>query len=168
MFTSLLTTRSRSQVLLTRATMRRHLGDRLTLSQPRWINSSLIIVLIVLQCFAFLTSRGAVAQKPNFRTAPQNSEVILGGSKVLNCEVNNFDKSTHTVYWVQLPSKILFDNHNRKWAPERMNIIGNLDSGEFNLNISAAELTDDGRYECQIVTFDVRQVNFTVLGECLL
>ncbi|EZA58761.1 Kin of IRRE-like protein, partial [Ooceraea biroi] len=82
-----------------------------------------------------------------FRVRPSNSSVLEGGEVVIPCEVGN---RVGTVQWVKDGFAYVIQENGEIVGHPRLSLIGDQNSGIFNLKITDASLTDDGEYECQV------------------
>ncbi|XP_077472157.1 kin of IRRE-like protein 1b isoform X1 [Stigmatopora argus] len=79
-----------------------------------------------------------------FSQEPADQSVVLGERVVLSCVVFNY---TGIVQWTKDGLALGVGEGLRAWP--RYRILRALDTGQYNLEISRAELSDDSLYECQ-------------------
>ncbi|KAM4556113.1 kin of IRRE-like protein 1b isoform 1-T1 [Fundulus diaphanus] len=79
-----------------------------------------------------------------FSQEPADQSVVLGERVVLSCVVFNY---TGIVQWTKDGLALGIGEGLRAWP--RYRVLRALDTGQYNLEISPAELSDDSLYECQ-------------------
>lgn len=82
-----------------------------------------------------------------FRVRPRNSSVLEGGEVTIPCEVGN---RVGTVQWVKDGFAYVIQQTGEIVGHPRLRLIGDQNSGIYNLRITDASLTDDGEYQCQV------------------
>ncbi|XP_064031884.1 kin of IRRE-like protein 1 [Pogoniulus pusillus] len=115
---------------------------------------------ILLLCLLTLAdSRGQVAQT-RFVEEPEDQTVVAGQRIVLSCVVLNY---SGIVQWTKDGLALGMGQGLKAWP--RYRIVGTADSGQYNLEISEAELSDDATYECQATEAALRsrRAKLTVL-----
>ncbi|KAM9294259.1 kin of IRRE-like protein 1 [Gastrophryne carolinensis] len=83
------------------------------------------------------------ALQPRFLQEPADQTVVAGQRVVLSCVVLNY---SGIVQWTK--DGLALGLGNLKIWP-RYQVIGNMDSGQYNLEISNASILDDANFECQ-------------------
>ncbi|XP_072296691.1 kin of IRRE-like protein 1b isoform X2 [Eucyclogobius newberryi] len=102
----------------------------------RWIMPALGVLTLAVT----LTQAWSV----RFSQEPADQSVVLGERVVLSCVVFNY---SGIVQWTKDGLALGIGEGLRAWP--RYRILRALDTGQFNLEISQAELSDDSQYECQ-------------------
>ncbi|XP_067169501.1 kin of IRRE-like protein 1 [Apteryx mantelli] len=113
-------------------------------------------------CLCLLTlagTRGQVAQT-RFVEEPEDQTVVAGQRIVLSCVVLNY---SGIVQWTKDGLALGMGQGLKAWP--RYRIVGTADSGQYNLEITDAELSDDAVYECQATEAALRsrRARLTVL-----
>uniref|UniRef100_A0A6Q2Y8U3 Ig-like domain-containing protein n=1 Tax=Esox lucius TaxID=8010 RepID=A0A6Q2Y8U3_ESOLU len=95
-----------------------------------------------------------------FSQEPADQSVVLGDTVVLSCVVFNY---TGIVQWTKDGLALGVGEGLRAWP--RYRVLRVIDMGQYNLEISAAELSDDSLYECQATEAALRsrRAKLTVL-----
>ncbi|XP_019366422.1 PREDICTED: kin of IRRE-like protein 1 [Gavialis gangeticus] len=95
-----------------------------------------------------------------FTEEPEDQTVVAGQRIVLSCVVLNY---SGIVQWTKDGLALGMGQGLKAWP--RYRIIGTADSGQYNLEITDAELSDDALYECQATEAALRsrQAKLTVL-----
>uniref|UniRef100_A0A8C8EQW7 Ig-like domain-containing protein n=1 Tax=Oncorhynchus tshawytscha TaxID=74940 RepID=A0A8C8EQW7_ONCTS len=95
-----------------------------------------------------------------FSQEPADQSVVLGERVVMSCVVYNY---TGIVQWTKDGLALGIGEGLRAWP--RYRVLRVIDVGQYNLEISAAELTDDSLYECQATEAALRsrRAKLTVL-----
>ncbi|XP_025070156.1 kin of IRRE-like protein 1 [Alligator sinensis] len=95
-----------------------------------------------------------------FTEEPEDQTVVAGQRIVLSCVVLNY---SGIVQWTKDGLALGMGQGLKAWP--RYRIIGTADSGQYNLEIMDAELSDDALYECQATEAALRsrQAKLTVL-----
>ncbi|XP_053133781.1 kin of IRRE-like protein 1 isoform X3 [Hemicordylus capensis] len=105
-----------------------------------------MLVLAVL--WIFTRADAAFAQvlqsQPRFTEEPKDQTVVAGQKIVLSCVVLNY---SGIVQWTKDGLALGMGQGLKAWP--RYRIIGAAESGQYNLEITGAELSDDALYECQ-------------------
>ncbi|XP_057898749.1 kin of IRRE-like protein 1 isoform X1 [Melospiza georgiana] len=108
------------------------------------------------------TDRGAVAAavQTRFVEEPEDQTVVAGQRIVLSCVVLNY---SGIVQWTKDGLALGMGQGLKAWP--RYRIVGTADSGQYNLEIRDAELSDDAVYECQATEAALRsrRARLTVL-----
>ncbi|XP_062367234.1 LOW QUALITY PROTEIN: kin of IRRE-like protein 1 [Cinclus cinclus] len=108
------------------------------------------------------SDRGAVAAaaQPRFVEEPEDQSVVAGQRIVLSCVVLNY---SGIVQWTKDGLALGMGQGLKAWP--RYRVVGTADSGQYNLEISQAELSDDAVYECQATEAALRsrRAKLTVL-----
>ncbi|XP_068778289.1 kin of IRRE-like protein 1 isoform X2 [Struthio camelus] len=115
---------------------------------------------ILLLCLLTLAStRGQVTQT-RFVEEPEDQTVVAGQRIVLSCVVLNY---SGIVQWTKDGLALGMGQGLKAWP--RYRIVGTADSGQYNLEITDAELSDDAVYECQATEAALRsrRAKLTVL-----
>uniref|UniRef100_A0A3P8X6V0 Kirre like nephrin family adhesion molecule 1b n=1 Tax=Cynoglossus semilaevis TaxID=244447 RepID=A0A3P8X6V0_CYNSE len=100
----------------------------------------LLLLFLLLFLFFFFFSLGCV----RFSQEPSDQSVVLGEKAVLSCVVFNY---TGIVQWTKDGLALGISEGLRAWP--RYRVLRALDIGQYNLEISNAELSDDSLFECQ-------------------
>ncbi|KAF7235553.1 Kin of IRRE-like protein 1 [Varanus komodoensis] len=87
---------------------------------------------------------GGTLLHTRFLEEPEDQTVVAGQRIVLSCVVLNY---SGIVQWTKDGLALGMGQGLKAWP--RYRIIGAADSGQYNLEISEAELSDDASYECQ-------------------
>ncbi|XP_035384327.1 kin of IRRE-like protein 1b isoform X2 [Electrophorus electricus] len=97
---------------------------------------------------------------PRFSQEPADQSVVLGERVVLSCVVFNY---TGIVQWTKDGLALGIGEDLRVWP--RYRVLRIVDVGQYNLEISASELSDDSLYECQATEAALRsrRAKLTVL-----
>lgn len=97
---------------------------------------------------------------PRFSQEPADQSVVLGERVVLSCVVFNY---TGIVQWTKDGLALGIGEDLRAWP--RYRVLRIIDVGQYNLEISSAELSDDSLYECQATEAALRsrRAKLTVL-----
>ncbi|XP_065131501.1 kin of IRRE-like protein 1a isoform X3 [Paramisgurnus dabryanus] len=95
-----------------------------------------------------------------FSQEPADQSVVLGQRVVLSCVVFNY---SGIVQWTKDGLALGIGEDLRAWP--RYRVLRLVDVGQYNLEISAAELSDDSQYECQATEAALRsrRAKLTVL-----
>ncbi|NXG51000.1 KIRR1 protein, partial [Psilopogon haemacephalus] len=95
-----------------------------------------------------------------FVEEPEDQTVVAGQRIVLSCVVLNY---SGIVQWTKDGLALGMGQGLKAWP--RYRIVGTADSGQYNLEISEAELSDDAVYECQATEAALRsrRAKLTVL-----
>ncbi|XP_044847068.1 kin of IRRE-like protein 1 [Mauremys mutica] len=95
-----------------------------------------------------------------FSEEPEDQTVVAGQRLVLSCVVLNY---SGIVQWTKDGLALGMGQGLKAWP--RYRIIGTADSGQYNLEITDAELSDDALYECQATEAALRsrRAKLTVL-----
>ncbi|XP_014047359.1 kin of IRRE-like protein 1 isoform X1 [Salmo salar] len=95
-----------------------------------------------------------------FSQEPADQSVVLGERVVMSCVVYNY---TGIVQWTKDGLALGIGEGLRAWP--RYRVLRVIDVGQYNLEISAAELSDDSLYECQATEAALRsrRAKLTVL-----
>ncbi|NXH45205.1 KIRR1 protein, partial [Dicaeum eximium] len=91
---------------------------------------------------------------------PQDQAVVAGQSSELACVLQNY---SGIVQWTKDGLALGMGQGLKAWP--RYRIVGTADSGQYNLQIRQAELSDDAVYECQATEAALRsrRARLTVL-----
>uniref|UniRef100_A0A8C4UUD2 Kirre like nephrin family adhesion molecule 1 n=1 Tax=Falco tinnunculus TaxID=100819 RepID=A0A8C4UUD2_FALTI len=105
------------------------------------------------------------AAQTRFVEEPEDQTVVAGQRIVLSCVVLNY---SGIVQWTKDGLALGMGQGLKAWP--RYRIIGTADSGQYNLEITDAELSDDAVYECQATEAALRsrRAKLTVLSKELL
>ncbi|XP_016104270.1 kin of IRRE-like protein 1 [Sinocyclocheilus grahami] len=97
---------------------------------------------------------------PRFSQEPADQSVVVGERVVLSCVVFNY---TGIVQWTKDGLALGIGEDLRAWP--RYRVLRILDVGQYNLEITSADLTDDSLYECQATEAALRsrRAKLTVL-----
>ncbi|NXD73326.1 KIRR1 protein, partial [Eolophus roseicapillus] len=100
------------------------------------------------------------ALQTRFVEEPEDQTVVAGHRIVLSCVVLNY---SGIVQWTKDGLALGMGQGLKAWP--RYRIVGTADSGQYNLEISDAELSDDAVYECQATEAALRsrRAKLTVL-----
>ncbi|NXJ16810.1 KIRR1 protein, partial [Odontophorus gujanensis] len=100
------------------------------------------------------------AAQTRFVEEPEDQTVVAGHRIVLSCVVLNY---SGIVQWTKDGLALGMGQGLKAWP--RYRIVGTADSGQYNLEISDAELSDDAVYECQATEAALRsrRAKLTVL-----
>ncbi|KAJ8268542.1 hypothetical protein COCON_G00137140 [Conger conger] len=95
-----------------------------------------------------------------FSQEPADQSVVLGERAVLSCVVFNY---TGIVQWTKDGLALGIGEDLRAWP--RYRVLRRVEAGQYNLEISSAELSDDSLYECQATEAALRsrRAKLTVL-----
>ncbi|XP_030636149.1 kin of IRRE-like protein 1a, partial [Chanos chanos] len=101
-----------------------------------------------------------LAPSARFSQEPADQSVVLGQRVVLSCVVFNY---SGIVQWTKDGLALGIGQDLRAWP--RYRVLRLVDVGQYNLEISAAELSDDSLYECQATEAALRsrRAKLTVL-----
>uniref|UniRef100_A0A6Q2XTC8 Ig-like domain-containing protein n=1 Tax=Esox lucius TaxID=8010 RepID=A0A6Q2XTC8_ESOLU len=115
------------------------------------------ILLLILTLILTLTNS---INSVRFSQEPADQSVVLGDTVVLSCVVFNY---TGIVQWTKDGLALGVGEGLRAWP--RYRVLRVIDMGQYNLEISAAELSDDSLYECQATEAALRsrRAKLTVL-----
>uniref|UniRef100_A0A8C7U7D8 Kirre like nephrin family adhesion molecule 1b n=1 Tax=Oncorhynchus mykiss TaxID=8022 RepID=A0A8C7U7D8_ONCMY len=110
--------------------------------------------------YIFLCLFDTFSQITRFSQEPADQSVVLGERVVMSCVVYNY---TGIVQWTKDGLALGIGEGLRAWP--RYRVLRVIDVGQYNLEISAAELTDDSLYECQATEAALRsrRAKLTVL-----
>ncbi|XP_056336325.1 kin of IRRE-like protein 1b isoform X2 [Danio aesculapii] len=97
---------------------------------------------------------------PRFSQEPADQSVVIGERVVLSCVVFNY---TGIVQWTKDGLALGIGEDLRAWP--RYRVLRIMDVGQYNLEITSADLTDDSLYECQATEAALRsrRAKLTVL-----
>ncbi|NXV88998.1 KIRR1 protein, partial [Calonectris borealis] len=100
------------------------------------------------------------AAQTRFVEEPEDQTVVAGQRIVLSCVVLNY---SGIVQWTKDGLALGMGQGLKAWP--RYRIVGTADSGQYNLEITDAELSDDAVYECQATEAALRsrRAKLTVL-----
>ncbi|XP_018086943.1 kin of IRRE-like protein 1 isoform X2 [Xenopus laevis] len=100
------------------------------------------------------------ALQPRFIQEPTDQTVVAGQKVVLTCVVLNY---SGIVQWTKDGLALGLGQNLRIWP--RYQIVGNVESGQYNLEISNASIVDDANFECQATEAALRsqKAKLTVL-----
>uniref|UniRef100_A0A9R1SHI5 Kin of IRRE-like protein 1 n=2 Tax=Cyprinus carpio TaxID=7962 RepID=A0A9R1SHI5_CYPCA len=117
-------------------------------------------VLRVKKCVWNLTVCCVSVRTARFSQEPADQSVVLGQRVVLSCVVFNY---SGIVQWTKDGLALGIGEDLRAWP--RYRVLRLVDVGQYNLEISAAELSDDSLYECQATEAALRsrRAKLTVL-----
>ncbi|XP_064355034.1 kin of IRRE-like protein 1 isoform X2 [Dromaius novaehollandiae] len=115
---------------------------------------------ILLLCLLSLAGARGQAAQTRFVEEPEDQTVVAGQRIVLSCVVLNY---SGIVQWTKDGLALGMGQGLKAWP--RYRIVGTADSGQYNLEISDAELSDDAVYECQATEAALRsrRAKLTVL-----
>ncbi|KAM4755809.1 kin of IRRE-like protein 1 [Cyanocitta cristata] len=115
---------------------------------------------ILLLCLLTLAGTRGQAVQTRFVEEPEDQTVVAGQRIVLSCVVLNY---SGIVQWTKDGLALGMGQGLKAWP--RYRIVGTADSGQYNLEISDAELSDDAVYECQATEAALRsrRAKLTVL-----
>ncbi|KYO37341.1 kin of IRRE-like protein 1 isoform X2 [Alligator mississippiensis] len=115
---------------------------------------------IFLLCMVTLADTYSRVAPTRFTEEPEDQTVVAGQRIVLSCVVLNY---SGIVQWTKDGLALGMGQGLKAWP--RYRIIGTADSGQYNLEITDAELSDDALYECQATEAALRsrQAKLTVL-----
>uniref|UniRef100_A0A672R9X1 Kin of IRRE-like protein 1 n=1 Tax=Sinocyclocheilus grahami TaxID=75366 RepID=A0A672R9X1_SINGR len=101
-----------------------------------------------------------ILRTARFSQEPADQSVVLGQRVVLSCVVFNY---SGIVQWTKDGLALGIGEDLRAWP--RYRVLRLVDVGQYNLEISAAELSDDSLYECQATEAALRsrRAKLTVL-----
>nr|XP_028567045.1 kin of IRRE-like protein 1 [Podarcis muralis] len=119
-----------------------------------------MLVLAVLWVFTGADAAFAQVLQTRFVEEPEDQTVVAGQRIVLSCVVLNY---SGIVQWTKDGLALGMGQGLKAWP--RYRIIGASDSGQYNLEITDAELSDDALYECQATEAALRsrRAKLTVL-----
>ncbi|XP_061462110.1 kin of IRRE-like protein 1 [Rhineura floridana] len=103
-----------------------------------------MLVLAVLWVFTGADAAFAQVLQTRFVEEPEDQTVVAGQRIVLSCVVLNY---SGIVQWTKDGLALGMGQGLKAWP--RYRVIGASDSGQYNLEITDAELSDDALYECQ-------------------
>ncbi|EMP31350.1 Kin of IRRE-like protein 1 [Chelonia mydas] len=117
------------------------------------------VLTSALQALTLILSPFPVVQT-RFSEEPEDQTVVAGQRLVLSCVVLNY---SGIVQWTKDGLALGMGQGLKAWP--RYRIIGTADSGQYNLEITDAELSDDASYECQATEAALRsrRAKLTVL-----
>ncbi|XP_039174456.1 kin of IRRE-like protein 1 isoform X1 [Crotalus tigris] len=117
-------------------------------------------LLAVLCVFSGVEVASAQVLQTRFIEEPEDQTVVAGQKGVLSCVVLNY---SGIVQWTKDGLALGMGQGLKAWP--RYRIIGATDSGQFNLEITDAALSDDALYECQATEAALRsrRAKLTVL-----
>ncbi|XP_035202510.1 kin of IRRE-like protein 1 [Oxyura jamaicensis] len=115
---------------------------------------------ILFLCLLTLADSYGQAAQTRFVEEPEDQTVVAGQRIVLSCVVLNY---SGIVQWTKDGLALGMGQGLKAWP--RYRIVGTADSGQYNLEISDAELSDDAVYECQATEAALRsrRAKLTVL-----
>ncbi|XP_077645557.1 kin of IRRE-like protein 1 [Lonchura striata] len=115
---------------------------------------------ILLLCLLTLAGTRGQAVQTRFVEEPEDRTVVAGQRIVLSCVVLNY---SGIVQWTKDGLALGMGQGLKAWP--RYRIVGTADSGQYNLEIRDAELSDDAVYECQATEAALRsrRAKLTVL-----
>ncbi|XP_053823154.1 kin of IRRE-like protein 1 [Vidua macroura] len=115
---------------------------------------------ILLLCLLTLAGTRGQAVQTRFVEEPEDQTVVAGQRIVLSCVVLNY---SGIVQWTKDGLALGMGQGLKAWP--RYRIVGTADSGQYNLEIRDAELSDDAVYECQATEAALRsrRAKLTVL-----
>ncbi|XP_030147069.4 kin of IRRE-like protein 1 [Taeniopygia guttata] len=115
---------------------------------------------ILLLCLLSLAGSRGQAVQTRFVEEPEDRTVVAGQRIVLSCVVLNY---SGIVQWTKDGLALGMGQGLKAWP--RYRIVGTADSGQYNLEIRDAELSDDAVYECQATEAALRsrRAKLTVL-----
>ncbi|XP_021232111.1 kin of IRRE-like protein 1 [Numida meleagris] len=113
-------------------------------------------------CLLTLADCYGQAAQTRFVEEPEDQTVVAGQRIVLSCVVLNY---SGIVQWTKDGLALGMGQGLKAWP--RYRIVGTADSGQYNLEISDAELSDDAVYECQATEAALRsrRAKLTVLSK---
>ncbi|XP_030329799.1 kin of IRRE-like protein 1 [Strigops habroptila] len=116
--------------------------------------------LLILLCLLSAAGTRGQAVQTRFVEEPEDQTVVAGQRIVLSCVVLNY---SGIVQWTKDGLALGMGQGLKAWP--RYRIVGTADSGQYNLEISDAELSDDAVYECQATEAALRsrRAKLTVL-----
>nr|XP_056708573.1 kin of IRRE-like protein 1 [Euleptes europaea] len=119
-----------------------------------------MLVLAALWVFSGAGAAFAQVVQTRFTEEPEDQTVVAGERTVLSCVVLNY---SGIVQWTKDGLALGMGQGLKAWP--RYRIIGSADSGQYNLEITDAELSDDALYECQATEAALRsrRAKLTVL-----
>ncbi|KAL8184860.1 UNVERIFIED_CONTAM: Kin of IRRE-like protein 1 [Gekko kuhli] len=113
-------------------------------------------------CFLTAVSLAMTVVQTRFTEEPEDQTVVAGQRIVLSCVVLNY---SGIVQWTKDGLALGMGQGLKAWP--RYRIVGAAESGQYNLEISDAELSDDALYECQATEAALRsrRAKLTVLSK---
>uniref|UniRef100_A0A8C9VB93 Kin of IRRE-like protein 1 n=1 Tax=Scleropages formosus TaxID=113540 RepID=A0A8C9VB93_SCLFO len=107
-----------------------------------------------------LTSSALIMWTARFSQEPADQSVVLGERVVLSCVVFNY---SGIVQWTKDGLALGIGEDLRAWP--RYRVLRRVEVGQYNLEISSAQLSDDSLYECQATEAALRsrRAKLTVL-----
>ncbi|XP_056600659.1 kin of IRRE-like protein 1b isoform X1 [Triplophysa dalaica] len=118
------------------------------------------IIMTWLWILTLTISVNRVVGGPRFSQEPADQSVVVGERVVLSCVVFNY---TGIVQWTKDGLALGIGEDLRAWP--RYRVLRIMDVGQFNLEITSADLSDDSLYECQATEAALRsrRAKLTVL-----
>uniref|UniRef100_A0A3B4CMY4 Kin of IRRE-like protein 1 n=1 Tax=Pygocentrus nattereri TaxID=42514 RepID=A0A3B4CMY4_PYGNA len=112
------------------------------------------------QCLTLMLRLSLAVWMARFSQEPADQSVVLGQRVVLSCVVFNY---SGIVQWTKDGLALGIGEDLRAWP--RYRVLRLVDVGQYNLEISSAELSDDSLYECQATEAALRsrRAKLTVL-----
>ncbi|XP_077173842.1 kin of IRRE-like protein 1 [Paroedura picta] len=119
-----------------------------------------MLVLAALWIFTGAGAAFAQVVQTRFTEEPEDQTVVAGQRTVLSCVVLNY---SGIVQWTKDGLALGMGQGLKAWP--RYRIVGAAESGQYNLEINEAELSDDALYECQATEAALRsrRAQLTVL-----
>uniref|UniRef100_A0ABM5F3A1 Kin of IRRE-like protein 1 n=1 Tax=Pogona vitticeps TaxID=103695 RepID=A0ABM5F3A1_9SAUR len=119
-----------------------------------------MLALAVFWVFTGADAAFAQVLQTRFIEEPEDQTVVAGKRTVLSCVVLNY---SGIVQWTKDGLALGMGQGLKAWP--RYRIVGAVDSGQYNLEITDAELSDDAVYECQATEAALRsrRAKLTVL-----
>eukprot|EP00058_Branchiostoma_floridae_P005075 XP_002590563.1 hypothetical protein BRAFLDRAFT_83802 [Branchiostoma floridae] len=115
-------------------------------------------------------SYSMIANVPSYRNFPQSTAVRVGRSVTLNCAFDGLSPND-VVNWhwynPETEAKLHHISSGSNVAPEfpRFSVVGNSQSGEFNLLVRTARPEDEGNYRCSVFSVrETKDAKLTVVG----
>ncbi|XP_078607688.1 kin of IRRE-like protein 1 [Branchiostoma floridae x Branchiostoma japonicum] len=119
-------------------------------------------VTLLLALLLALVTPEIEGQEARYTEVPRDTTVVEGDNVTLNCSVENITNDT-SVKWFG-PPNYHFRTEGRNSGHPRYTIVGNPSEGEYNLHITNASRSDDGRFRCWVreVRQDPAEATLTV------
>lgn len=129
--------------------------------KPRFLSQKMWAPHLVVAYLIFVTLALALpGTQTRFSQEPADQTVVAGQRAVLPCVLLNY---SGIVQWTKDGLALGMGQGLKAWP--RYRVVGSADAGQYNLEITDAELSDDASYECQATEAALRsrRAKLTVL-----